>query len=120
MDPSRSITSSEAKASLGELLGSLTTEGPVEITRNGRRVAILSAPPVRTNASDAARLAELAKQYAGGRVAWREIAAETGAGFGDLLDELSKQNLKLPRVTPAKRPEQVAMFNAILRQAVRR
>jgi len=35
MHPSRSITSSEAKASLGELLGSLTAEGPVEITRKG-------------------------------------------------------------------------------------
>jgi len=75
---------------------------------------------VRTNASDAARLAELAKQYAGGRVAWREIAAETGVGFGDLLEELSKQKLKLRQVTPARRPEQVAVFNAILRQAMRR
>lgn len=120
MTPARSITSSEAKASLGELLGSLATEGPVEITRNGRRVAVLSAPPEQANALEATRLADLAVLYAAGKLAWREIAAETGAAFGDLLVELARQNLQLPRVTPAKRPEQVAMLDAVLRQAVQR
>jgi prevent-host-death family protein len=120
MTPARSITSSEAKANLGELLGSLATEGPVEITRNGRKVAVLSAPPEQANALEATRLAELAALYAAGKLAWREIAAETGAAFGDLLVELARQNLQLPRVTPAKRPEQVAMLDAVLRQAVQR
>lgn len=120
MNPVRSVTSSEAKASLNELLGSLTTEGPVEITRNGRKVAVLSAPPEQTNACEATRLAELAALYAAGKVTWRELAAETGAAFGDLLVELARQNLQLPRVMPAKRPEQVAMFDAILQQAARR
>lgn len=120
MNPSRSITSSEAKASLGELLGSLAAEGPVEITRNGRKVAVLSAPSEQTNALEATRLAELAALYAAGRVTWREIAAETGAAFGDLLGELARQNLQLPRVMPAKRPEQAALFDAVLRRAARR
>ena len=120
MSTPRSITSSEAKASLGELLGSLATEGPVEITRNGRKVAVLSAPAEQTNAHDATRLAELAALYGAGRVTWREIAAETGAAFGDLLVELARQNLQLPRVTPAKRPEQVAIFLAILGRGVQR
>lgn len=117
MKQARSITSSEAKASLGELLGSLTTDGPVEITRNGRKVAVLSAPAEQTIAVEAARLAELAALYANGKVTWRQIAAESGVTFGDLLVELAKQDLRLPRVTPAKRPEQVSMFNAILRRA---
>jgi prevent-host-death family protein len=120
MNPVRSVTSSEAKASLSELLGSLTTEGPIEITRNGRKVAVLSAPPEQTNAFEATRLAELAALYAAGKLAWREIAAETGAAFGDLLVELARQNLQLPRVMPAKRPKQVAMLDAVLRQAVQR
>lgn len=120
MKPARSITVSEARASLGKLLGSLAAQGPVEITRNERRVAILFATPEQTGALEATRLAELATLYAAGGVPWREIAAETGTAFGDLLVELARQNLQLPRVIPAKRPEQVAMFNAILRQAVQR
>jgi prevent-host-death family protein len=120
MQTARSITSSEAKASLGELLGSLATEGPVEITRNGRKVAVLSAPAEQLKPVEANRLAELAMLYAAGKVAWREIASETGIAFGDLLVELARQNLRLPRVTPTKRPEQIAMFRTILRQAVRR
>ncbi len=120
MQPTRSITSSEAKASLGELLGSLATEGSVEITRNGRKVAVLSAPVQQESAVEASRMAELAGLYAAGKLAWREIAAETGVAFGDLLLELTRQNLQLPRVTPAKRPEQVALLGVILRRAARR
>jgi prevent-host-death family protein len=120
MQSARSITSSEAKASLGELLGSLATEGPVDITRNGRKVAILSAPAGQWGPVEANRLKELAMLYAAGKVAWREIASETGIAFGDLLVELARQNLRLPRVSPSKRPEQLAMFHGILRHAVRR
>ncbi len=120
MQPTRSITSSEAKAGLGDLLGSLVAKGPVSITRNGRKIAVLSAPPGRETASEAYRLAELAAVYAAGKLAWREISAETGIAFGDLLAELGRQGLQLPRVTPEKRPEQVALFNAIMQHAARR
>ena len=60
----RSITSSEAKSNLGELLASLGSQGAVEITRNGKPVGILSPPfaqPV-----DAGRLAFLALAYSKG------------------------------------------------------
>lgn len=120
MQTTRSITSSEAKAGLGDLLGSLVAQGPVAITRNGRKIAVLSAPAAPETAVDSNRLAELAAMYAAGKLAWREIAAETGVSFGDLLAELGRQGLQLPRVTPTKRPEQVALFNAILQQAARR
>ena len=119
MHPARSITSSEAKASLGELLSSLATEGPVEITRNGRKVAVLSAPTAGLSPVEANRWAELARLYAAGKVTWREIASETDVAFGDLLVELARQDLRLPRVMPSKRPEQLAMLNAILQSAVR-
>lgn len=114
----RRLTSSEAKANLGEVLGTLSTEGPVEITRNGRLVAVLS-PPERPSSSNARpdRLPELAALYAAGKVTWREIADETGAAFGDLLLELAEQGLQLPRVNPEKTPEQKRLFKAILRKA---
>jgi len=120
MQPARSITSSEAKASLGELLSSLATEGPVEITRNGRKVAVLSAPTAGPSPVEANRLSELARLYAAGKVSWREIASEADVAFGDLLLELARQDLQLPRVTPSKRPEQLAMLQGILQRAVQR
>jgi len=112
MQPPRSVTSSQAKAGLGELLSSLPTDGPVEITRSGRQVAVLFESVHRQTAHERFRLAALAASYAAGKVAWKEIAAETGVAFGDLLTELARQNLRLPRVTPEKRPEQAALLGA--------
>lgn len=114
------MTSSEAKASLGELLSSLATDGPVEITRNGKKVAVLSAPKVGVSLAEAGRLAELARLYAGGKVTWREISSEAEVAFGDLLAELSRQDLRLPRVMPAKSPEQLAILQGIFKRAARR
>jgi len=120
MTQPRTLTSSEAKGSLGRVLGTLVSEGPVEITRNGRLVAVISAPPQPTRGPDAGRLATLAALYSAGKVAWRQIADETGASFGDVLLELAQRDLPLPRVTAEKRPEQQAHLKAVLRQASRR
>ncbi len=119
MKHTRTITSSEAKGSLGEVLNSLISEGPVEITRNGRLVAVISAPPTQKPAYAADRLATLVAQYAAGKVTWRQIADETDASFGDVLLELAKQNLELPLVCAEKRPEQLSLFNAVLKRAAR-
>ena len=113
----RTITSSDAKGSLGRLLGSLASDGPVEITRNGHLVGVLSAPPARTRAADADRMSTLAPLYAAGKLTWREIADEAGAAFGELLLELAKQGLALPQVTPEKRAAQAALLRGIFRQA---
>ena len=120
MNQPRTLTSSEAKGNLGQVPGSLASEGPVEITRNGRLVAVISAPPQQTRAPDAGRLATLAALYSAGKVAWRQIADETGASFGEVLLELAKRNLPLPRVSAEKRPQQLAHFKAVLRRASRR
>ena len=119
MNHTRTLTSSEAKGSLGEVLSSLVTEGPVEITRNGRLVAVISPPPEHKPAYAPDRLSALAALYAAGKVTWRQIADETDASFGDVLLELAKQNLQLPLVSAEKRPEQVRLFNAVLRRAAR-
>lgn len=116
----RTITSSEAKANLGEVLSTLGTEGPVEITRNGRSIAVLSAPQRSSSSARPDRLPQLAALYAAGKVTWREIADETGAAFGDLLLELAGQGLQLPRVSPKKTPQQMRLFKSILQQAAAR
>lgn len=115
----RTISSSDAKGCLGRLLGSLSSEGPVEITRNGHLVGVLSAPPELARATEADRMAELAPLYAAGKLGWREIASDTGAAFGELLLELAMQGLALPRVTPEKRPAQAALLRGIFRQAAK-
>ena len=119
MPPSRTLTSSEAKASLGEVLGTLVSEGPVEITRNGRLVAVISAP-MEEKPADTGRLASMAALYSAGKVTWRHVADETGASFGDVLLELAKQNLVLPRVNPDKTPLQANRLKAIFRKAAER
>lgn len=120
MAQARTITASEAKASLGQLLGSLASQGSVEITRNGHLVGVLTAPPAGPRAAEPGRLATLAPLYAAGKLAWREIADDTGASFGELLLELAHQDLTLPQVVAEKRPAQTAHLRAIFKQAARR
>lgn len=109
----RTISSSKAKSTWGELLSSVASTGPVAITRRGKTVAFLS--PVQV--TDEKRLAELAGPYSRGEITWRKIADETNAAFGELLVELGRQNLKLPRVKQKRTPEQEAEFDAIFAQA---
>jgi prevent-host-death family protein len=108
----RTISSSDAKANLGDVLSSLNTHGPIEITRNGKSVGLLSLPPVQT--VDRSRIAALAIAYSKGLISWPQIAEETGASYGDLLVELGLKNLQIPKVTPKNRPEKIAFFHHIL------
>ena len=108
----RTISSSDAKANLGDVLSSLTTHGPVEITRNGKPVGLLTLPPVQT--IDGSRLSALSIAYSKGLISWPQIAEETGASYGDLLVALGLNNLQIPKVTPKNRPEQIAFFHKLL------
>ena len=108
----RTISSSDAKANLGDVLSSLNTQGPIEITRNGKAVGLLTLPPAQP--MDRGRIAALVIAYSKGMISWPQIAEETGASYGDLLIELGIRNLQLPKVTPKNRPEQIALFHQIL------
>lgn len=108
----RTISSSDAKANLGDVLSSLNTHGPIEITRNGKVVGLLTLPPLQ--AVDKSRIAALAVAYSKGLISWPQIAEETGASYGDLLVELALKNLQIPKVTPKNTPEQIAIFHHFL------
>lgn len=97
---------------MGDVLSSLSTHGPIEITRNGKSVGLLTLPPVQ--AVDRSRIAALAIAYSKGLISWPQIAEETGASYGELLIELGLKNLQIPKVTPKNRPEQIANFHRIL------
>jgi prevent-host-death family protein len=119
MSTYRTITASDAKAKLGEVLASLAVQGPIEITRNGRLVGVLTPPESIARAENSPHLSALAALYAAGAVSWQRISDETGASFGELLAELARQELQLPRVAARKRPEQAAVFEEALAQAKR-
>lgn len=108
----RTISSSDAKANLGDVLSSLNTQGPIEITRNGKPVGLLTLPPAQ--AVDRSRISALAVAYSKGHISWPQISEETGASYGDLLVGLGIKNLQIPKVTPKNRPEQIALFNRML------
>ena len=108
----RTISSSDAKANLGDVLSSLNTHGPIEITRNGKPVGLLTLPPVQT--VNKSRIATLAIAYSKGLISWPQIAEETAASYGDLLVALGLKNLQIPKVKPKNRPEQIAFFHHIL------
>ena len=108
----RTISSSDAKATLGDVLSSLNTHGPIEITRNGKPVGLLTLPPVQT--VDKSRIAAFAIAYSKGLISWPQIAEETAASYGDLLVALGLKNLQIPKVKPKNRPEQIAFFHHIL------
>lgn len=111
----RTISSSDAKANLGDVLSSLNTHGPIEITRNGKSVGLLTLPLAPT--VDQSRIAALAIAYSKGLISWAQIAEETGASYGDLLVALGLNNLQIPKVTPKNRPEQIAFFHQLLDSA---
>ena len=108
----RKISSSDAKATLGDVLSSLNTHGPIEITRNGKSVGLLTLPPAQT--VDKSRIAALAIAYSKSLISWPQIAEETAASYGDLLVALGFKNLQIPKVKPKNRPEQIAFFHHIL------
>ena len=108
----RSITSSDAKSNLGELLASLGSQGAVEITRNGKPVGILS-PPMAPPVADG-RLAALALAYSKGLITCAQISEETGIGFGDLLIALGLQGLHLPKVVAKRTAAQDGLYRQIL------
>ncbi len=108
----RTISSSDAKTNLGDVLSSLSTHGPIEITRNGKVIGLLTLPVAQT--LDRSRISALAIAYSKGLISWPQIAEETGASYGDLLIELGLKNLQIPKVTPKNSPEQIALFHRIL------
>lgn len=116
MKPPRPITSSQARARFGELLDSLATAGAVQITRNGRIVAVISSPTAAAGANMDPRLPDFAKRYSTGELTWRQVEDETGATFGELLVELGRQGLQLPRATAEKSEAQRALLQDVLAQ----
>jgi hypothetical protein len=60
---------------------------------------------------------ELMKAYSSGAITHRELEAQTGLWFGDVLGELGKRGLPLPRVdsTVHYNEKQMAVYKSVFR-----
>lgn len=115
--PRRTMPTSVARARLGAVIDSLPSSGPVDITRNGHRVATLVPfPDPDTPPKD---LAQLARLFAEGSITSRQACEESGVTFGDVLNEMANQGLKLPLHQAVKTPAQEALFKAMLDHGVK-
>lgn len=61
------------------------------------------------------KLDMLLARYASGTMTWRELAGATGLAFGEILVELGKRNLALPRVSAQRTPAQDSLLERALR-----
>ena len=59
----------------------------------------------------------LLAQYAGGTATSRDVSCATGLSFGEILVELGKRGLALPRVAPQRAPAQDSLLERALRGA---
>jgi len=57
----------------------------------------------------------LLARYAGGSLTSRELSCVRGLAFGEILVELGKRNLALPRVSPKRTPALDSLLERALR-----
>ena len=111
----REMTSTEAKVNFGEVLESIV-DGPVVITRNGRKVATIISTPDRAPRNS--RSTEpLLKLYAAGRLGRADLEEETGLHFGEIILAMRVAGLTLPRVRTLDRlnAAQRALYDQVFR-----
>ena len=107
----KTITSTEAKASLGDVFARLTQTGAVQVTTHGRVVAIITLPPQDSpSKKNVELLSAMALSYANGKTSWSEIKDTLDISYGELLDSLRIQGLKIPQFSAKKTAEQSALF----------
>lgn len=111
----KTISATDAKNKFGDLMTSISA-GPIAITKNGKVAAYLSPA---NNAEDrtltAQKLNEVLEAYSAGTMTRRNVEEATGLWFSDLLSELGRRNLPLPRVdsTVHLNENQRTLFNTI-------
>ena len=93
-----------------QLNGAVGDQQQVEIAAYLSRLAQLYASTSLESAVTTATLDKLIELYAAGSMTGAELESTTGLAFGEVLVELGKRGLALPRVSPDRRPDQDALF----------
>lgn len=111
----KTITSTEAKASLGDVFAHINQTGAIQVTTHGRIVAIIAPPRQESSSkSNVELLARMALAYSEGKMSWSEIKDTLDISYGELLDSLRVQGLKIPQFSAKKTAGQSALFQKAL------
>ena len=111
----KTISATEAKNKFGSLMSAISA-GPIAITKNGKVAAYLT--PSQNDEGhplNVEQLDELLNSYASGKITRRNVEEASGLWFSDILEELGRRGLELPRVDTRVHlnDKQLALFNAI-------
>jgi len=111
----KTISATDAKNKFGSLMNAISA-GPIAITKNGKIAAYLT-PSQNDEAHPLTeeQLDEILSSYASGKISRRNVEEATGLWFTDILAELGRRGLQLPRVDTRVHlnDKQLALYNAI-------
>lgn len=117
----KTMTSTEAKASLGDVFAHINQTGAVQITTRGRVVAVITPPKQEVSSKHHTELlSKMALSYSAGDTSWSEIKEALDISYGELLASLSRQGLRIPQFAAKKTPEQSALFHQALTMNIER
>ncbi len=111
----KTISATDAKNKFGQLM-SVISAGPIAITKNGKIAAYLTPSQIEDEHSmSVEQLDELLNSYASGNITRRNIEEATGLWFSDILEELGRRGLQLPKVDTRihYNDKQLMLFNTI-------
>ena len=111
----KTISATDAKNKFGQLMG-VVSAGPIAITKNGKIAAYLTPSQIEEDhPMSAEQLDVILNSYASGNITRRNVEDATGLWFSDILEELGKRGLHLPKVDTRihYNGKQLALFNTI-------
>lgn len=111
----KTISATDAKNKFGSLMSSISA-GPIAITKNGKVAAYLT--PSQNDADHpltVEQLNDLLNSYASGKIARHNVEEATGLWFSDILAELGRRGLQLPKVDTRAHlnDKQLVLYNTI-------
>lgn len=94
----KTISATDAKNKFGSLMSAISA-GPIAITKNGKIAAYLTPSQNDEDHSlTKEQLDEIINSYASGKMTRRNVEEATGLWFSDILEELGRRGLQLPKV----------------------
>jgi prevent-host-death family protein len=111
----KTISATDAKNKFGSLMSAISA-GPIAITKNGKIAAYLTPSQNDEDHSlTKEQLDEIINSYASGKITRRNVEEATGLWFSDILEELGRRGLQLPKVDTITHlnDKQLALYNTI-------
>ena len=111
----KTISATDAKNKFGSLMSAISA-GPIAITKNGKIAAYLTPSQNDEDHSlTKEQLDEIINSYASGKMTRRNVEEATGLWFSDILEELERRGLQLPKVDTRTHlnDKQLALYSII-------